>query len=262
MAKMKELLKVVWANVWHILKSSFLSLIFYGIASSILFMCLINEEWTGPIADGLNGSRIAWIVIGIILTAAYNAMVVFANGGKGYEMLVSGNMKRLSAERLGSQINISIHKEVEEYRDWKGFACGAVVAIFVVLFAIIMQANSDAINTALELLTVPAEESKGVVSQGTAILLLVCMLLSGWSLLPFAFANIVGVGVNYMYSCLFALVPIIVSGVFYIVGAYARRAKALRAQVEADNAMKAQEAKPKKINYGGLPGTKPNKKKK
>ena len=36
----------------------------------------------------------------------------------------------------------------------------------------------------------------------------------------------------------------------------------VRAQIEADNAMKAQEAKPKKINYGGLPGTKPNKKRK
>ncbi len=262
MAKMKELLKIVWANVWQILKSSFLSLIFYGIASSILFMCLLNEEWTGSISEGLNASRITWIVVGAVLAAAYNAMVSFANGGKGYEMLVSGNMKRLSAERLGSQMKISVHKEVEEYRDWKGFACGGVVALFVVLFAIIMQSNAGAINTALELLTKTAEEAQGQVQQGTAILLLICLLLSGWSLLPFAFANIAGAGVSYMYSCFFALIPILVSGIFYIVGAYARRAKAVRAQIAADNAMKAQEAKPKKINYGGLPGTKPNKKKK
>ena len=262
MSKTKEILKIVWANVWHILKTSFLSLVFYGIASSILFMSLLNEEWTGPIADGLTGSRLAWIIIGAILAAAYNGMVSYANGGKGYEMLVSGNMKRLSAERLGSQMKISVHKEVEEYRDWKGFVCGVVVAVFVVLFAIIMQSNATQINTALELLTKPAEESAGQVQQGTAILLLICLLLSGWSLLPFVFANIVGAGVNYMFSCFFALIPILVSGILYIVGAYARRAKAIRAQIAADNAMKAQEAKPKKINYGGLPGTKPNKKRK
>ena len=261
MAKMKEILKLGWANVWHILKTSFLSLIFYGIASSILFMSMLNEDWTGPIADGLTAGRLTWIIIGAVLAAAYNGMVSFANGGKGYEMLVSGNMKRLSAERLGSQMNISIHKEVEEYRDWKGFACGAVVALFVVLFAIIMQANADGINTALQLLTKTAEEGAGKVDQGTAILLLVCLLLSGWSLLPFAFANVLGAGVNYMYSCFFGLIPLIVSGVLYIVGAYARRAKAIRAQIAADNAMKAQEAKPKKINYGGLPGTKPKKRK-
>lgn len=263
MAKCKEILKIVWANVWHVLKGSFLSMVFYGIASSILFMCLLNEDWTGSVASGLTGGRLAWIIIGAVLAAAYNAMVVYANGGKGYEMLVSGNMKRLSAERLGTQMKISSHKEVEEYRDWKGFAYGAVVGVCVVLFAIIMQANAGEINKVLELLAKPADEvAKGQVGQGTAILMLICLLLSGWSLLPFAFANILGAGVSYMYSCFFALIPIIVSGVFYIVGAYAKRAKAIRAQIAADNAMKAQEAKPKKINYGGLPGTKPNKKRK
>jgi hypothetical protein len=170
-------------------------------------------------------------------------------------------MKRMSAERLGSQIQISVHKEVEEYRDWKGFVCGAVIAVFTVLFGILMEANAEAVNEALVLMTKPVEEGVKP-SQSAAILMLVCLLLSGWSLLPFAFANMAGASVSYMYSCLFGLIPILVSGVLYIVGAYAKRAKAIKAQLAADAASKAQAEKPKKINYGGLPGTKPNKKRK
>ena len=262
MKKFKELMKILWANVWQVIKGSFLSLVFYGIASSVCFMALLNEEWTGPLSEGLNATRLMWLIIAAVLAAAYNGMVAFANGGRGYEMLVSGNMKRMSAERLGSQIKISVHKEVEEYRDWKGFVCGAVIAVFTVLFGILMEANATAVNEALVMMTKPVEEGAQAGSQSAAILLLVCLLLSGWSLLPFAFANMTGAAVSYMYSCLFGLIPILVTGILYIVGAYAKRAKAIKAQMAADAASKAQTEKPKKINYGGLPGTKPKKRRK
>ena len=58
-----------------------------------------------------------------------------------------------------------------------------------------------------------------------------------------------------------ALLPLIVGGVFYVIGAYGKRAKAIKAQELADKASKEQVEKPKKINYGGLPGTKPKKRK-
>ena len=67
--------------------------------------------------------------------------------------------------------------------------------------------------------------------------------------------------VSFYWSILLGILPVIVSGVFYIVGAYAARNKAVRKQEEADRASKAVLEKPKKINYGGLPGTKPKKKK-
>ena len=54
---------------------------------------------------------------------------------------------------------------------------------------------------------------------------------------------------------------IVVSGALYIAGAYARRNKRLREQLIAERAAAAQENKVKKINYGGLPGTKPKKRK-
>jgi hypothetical protein len=46
----------------------------------------------------------------------------------------------------------------------------------------------------------------------------------------------------------------------YIAGAYSRRSKRLRQQRLEDKAVEAAN-KPKKINYGGLPGTKPKKRK-
>jgi hypothetical protein len=49
----------------------------------------------------------------------------------------------------------------------------------------------------------------------------------------------------------------------YIAGAYARRNKAIRQQLLAEQAEKAEEErrKNKKVNYGALPGTKPKKRK-
>ena len=94
-----------------------------------------------------------------------------------------------------------------------------------------------------------------------SVIVLLGFLLSGWSLLPLYFANASGVAVSYFLSLLFALIPIVVTGVLYIVGAYARRAKTIRQQELADKAAAAEQTKEKKINYGGLPGTKPKKRK-
>ena len=262
MTKVKEVLKTVWANVLETLKGSAMLILFYGMMSSICFMGTMNEEWTGAVSEGFNGSRIAWIVIVALLAVAYNGFLAYAYGGKGYDMLVSGNMKRLSAQQLGSSFKISSHKEVQEYRDWKGFAFGAVVGVFTILFGILMGANGDKINEALIALATAEEGTKVSIASSTSIPLLISMLLSGWSVMPFVFMNIGGAAVSYYWSCLFALIPIIASGIMYIVGAYAKRGKALKAQEEADRSAAAEAAKPKKINYGGLPGTKPRKRKK
>ena len=71
-----------------------------------------------------------------------------------------------------------------------------------------------------------------------------------------------GAAVSYYWSCLLGILPIAICGAFYIIGAYGKRAKAIKAQELADKASQAQAEKPKKINYGGLPGTKPKKKRK
>ena len=262
MVKLKEMLKLIGTHLWDLLKGALMPIFFYGMLSSICFMGTMNEEWTGDVAEGLNGSRIAWVVIVALIAAAYHAVLSYAMGGKGYEMLVSGNMKRISAEQLGSSYKISSHKEVQEYRAWKGFASGAWVGIFTLLFGLLMGANGNKVNDLLLTLSGDAETTTQAGS-ATATLALVSMLLSGWSVMLFAFLNIGGVTISYYWSCLFALIPILVAGAFYIMGAYGKRGKAIKAQEEADRAAAAAAvAKPKKINYGGLPGTKPKKRKK
>ena len=96
---------------------------------------------------------------------------------------------------------------------------------------------------------------------GLAIAILALLILGGWSIFPFLYYNLGGAAISYYWSIPLALLPIIISGVFYIVGAYAARGKAIKKQQQADLASQKALEKPKKINYGGLPGTKPKKKK-
>jgi hypothetical protein len=261
MSRAKENWKKFWLNVWETLKGSFILVTFFGILSGIAFIGTINADWCGPISEGFNGKRIAFLVVVVVLLGAYAGAMAYGFGGKGYQMLVSGNMKRLSAEQLGTQMKISSHKEEQEYREWKGFAIGGVIAFFTILFGILAGVNGDGINAAFRALATESGEVAPFEDKGVAILMLISMLCCGWSLLPFAYLNVSGIAISYYWSCLFGLIPILVTGIFYIVGAYGARAKSVRAQENADRAAAEEANKPKKVNYGGLPGTKPKKRK-
>jgi len=243
MKTVKEALKKFGRIVWELFKGSLPSSFMYFCAGSILMMLTMRGEqleWSN--------TNIIWTVVCILGGAGYNALMSWANGGSHYEMLVSGNVKRMSAEQFEGGYKMSNHKEAKEYRAWKGFAMGALSAIATLVFGILFGCNQAQID---------GGEAKGAV----AIIVLVGFFLSGWSLIPIYLINAVGGHANYFLSCLFALVPIAVSGVFYIGGAYGRRNKRLREQIIAQKAAEAEANKVKKINYGGLPGTKPKKRK-
>lgn len=239
----KETFKTVGRQIWELFKISIPSTFMYFCAGTILMMLTLRGEtidWTG--------SDVAWTVVCILGGSAYAALISWANGGSHYEMLVSGNMMRRSAGASGGGFKISSHKLAKEYRVWKGFAIGAFTAIFTLVIGILFGAFQGRINS----------ETPG---KGVAVLVLIGFLVSGWSVIPLYLMNMTGVAISYYVSCLFALIPIAVSGGFYIGGAYARRAKRLREQLIADQAAKAEATKEKKINYGGLPGTRPKKRK-
>ena len=239
----KKSLKRFGIYVWELFKASLPSSFMYCCAGTVLMMLTIKGEtltWTSK--------EVAWAVVCILGGAAYNALMAWANGGSQYEMLVSGNVKRMSAEQFEGGYKISSHKEVKEYRVWKGFVFGAFSALLTIVIGILFGCNQAKID---------AQDVKG----GLAVLLLLGFLLTGWSVIPLYLMNATGVTISYFVSCVFALIPIAVSGIFYICGAYARRNKRLREQMIAEQAAKVQENKVKKINYGGLPGTKPKKRK-
>lgn len=243
MAKAKKVMKTIGRHAWERFKESFPITLMYCCAGSILLMLTMKGEemkW--------DTAKLLWTIVCIVAAAAYNALIAYAIGGKSYEMLVSGNMKRYTAVEYGSEYKISAHKEANEYRAWKGFAVGGMISIFTILVAIIFGCNQAAIDAKK-------------VETGFVGLMMFCFFLSGWSILPIYFLNMSGYAISYFVSCLFALVPILVSGIMYIVGAYAKRNKAWREREIAEKLAQEEEKKEKKINYGGLPGTKPRKRK-
>ncbi len=235
-------MKTFFANLWELFKCSLPSTLMYFCAGSVLLMLTLRGE---KVEWGT--SQLVWTIVCGVVACAYDGLVSFAHGGTHFEMLVSGNIMRETMDEFGGGYKFSSHKEEGEYRDWKGFAIGALTGIFTLIIGIIFGCNQA---------TIHSEK----VSQGMGIFVLISFFISGWSILPFYYMNSVGITVSYFWSCLFAILPVIVTGVFYIVGAYARRNKNVRAQELADKAAKEAANKPKKVNYGALPGTKPKKK--
>ena len=245
MTKFKKTMKKIGRQIWELVKAAFPATLMYCCAGTVLMMLTMKDtealQW--------DGTKLTWTLVCGIAAMAYNGFLGFAQGGSGYEMLVSGNIKRTAVDEFGEGFKMSSLKEAKEYRDWKGFAIGGVISLFTIIVGIIFGCNQTAIDGK-------------TLSGGMGIVVIVCFLLSGWSVLPFYFINLTpGMHVSYFVSCAFAILPILVTGILYIVGAYARRNKAIREQELADKAAKAESEKVKKINYGGLPGTKPKKRK-
>lgn len=251
MANAKNTFKKIGRQIWEFVKGGLPAGIMYCCAGTLLMMLTMKGELKDLKWDD---TKLIWIIVCVVAAMAYNALVTYAQGGSAYEMLVSGNMKRVSASDFEGGYKISSHKEAKEYRAWKGFVMGGFIAIFPIITGIIFGCNAEAINATLSGTTTNADV-------GLAILVIACFMVSGWSILPFYYLNASGIAASYFISCAFGALPVIVTGVMYIVGAYGRRNKAIRAQELADKAAAAEQAKEKKINYGGLPGTKPKKRK-
>ncbi len=242
MAAIKKKMKKIGRCVWELFKASTPSLIMYFCAGIILMiLSMRSEKWEWSSAN------IAWAVICNVVVAAYNFVMGWATGGSHYEMLASGNIKRMSEDEYGGGYKMSSYKEATEYRVWKGFVIGGFIAVFPLLFGILLGCNQTSIHASAEI--------------GKGGLAFASFILSGWSCIPFFLMNASGISVSYFLSCILALVPITVTGVGYICGAYGRRNKFAREQLIAAKAAEEEANKVKKINYGGLPGTKPNKKK-
>ncbi len=245
MANVKKKLKKFGRYVWELFKAALPSLFMYICAGLIMLMLMskTNSESTEFKIVWKTSTKI-WSAVCVVAAIAYNGLISWAHGGTHYEQLVSGNVKRSTEDAYGNAYKISSHKEAKEYRVWKGFTFGTVTAILTIVTGIVfgcMQKEVDA--------------------NGLNAPTMIFSLLSGWSILPFYAMNTAGASVSYFVTIAFAAIPVVVSGVFYIIGAYARRNKTIRQQQIADQAAKAAASKEKKINYGGLPGTKPKKRK-
>ncbi len=239
--------KKFWKLVWELFKNSIPGGLTYLAASSILMMIFFQNE--GGSLDGettlplWSNTKLLWTLVCGIVSCAYQGLIMYGYGGTHYDMLVTGNFKRIN----DGGYRASHYKEEKEYRPWKGFGVGGMIALSPLVFGIIFGLNQE--GTTLT-----------NTNAFVGVLMFLGFLLSGWCILPIYSLNSTGIYISYYYSCLFGILPIVISGIFYIVGAYGRRGKAIKKQ-EAQDKASMEVQKPKKINYGGLPGTKPKKRK-
>lgn len=246
MSNFKTKWKVFWRIVGECFMRSLTPSVMFFVAGLVLLM-LQSKNF------GLS-AQMAWAALCAVVALAYNGFLMWICGGNHYEMLVSGNLKRRSAMQSGSELNMASYKFQKEYRPWKGFAIGAFVSLLLIVGSIVLGCNQTAIVEA-------ATNEEVTLTTGLAAVSLIFYCLAGWVLLPILELNIAGTTVSFFVGCAFALLPICVSGGFYIGGAYGRRNKTVRQQEIAARAAEEEANRPKKINYGGLPGTKPKKRK-
>ena len=242
--------KAKWKVFWRIVRECFLRSLtpwlMYFVAS-IVMLTVYSREMS-------LGAQMAWAVICAVVAIAYNGLLMWVCGGTHYEMLVSGNMKRRSAMQTVGELNITSYKFEKEYRPWKGFVIGAFVALLPIIGCIAFGCNQEELVRFAQ-----ADDGEGL-SRGLAIMSLIFYFLAGWIVLPLLELNATGTAISFFVGCAFCVIPVLVSGGLYIAGAYGRRNKTLRQQEIAAKAAEEAANKPKKINYGGLPGTKPKKK--
>ena len=246
MSNFKTKWKVFWRIVGECFMRSLTPSVMFFVAGLVLLM-LQSKNF------GLS-AQMAWAALCAVVALAYNGFLMWICGGNHYEMLVSGNLKRRSAMQSGSELNMASYKFQKEYRPWKGFAIGAFVSLLLIVGSIVLGCNQTAIVEA-------ATNEEVTLTTGLAAVSLIFYCLAGWVLLPILELNIAGTAVSFFVGCAFALLPVCVSGGFYIGGAYGHRYKTVRQQEIAARAAEEEANRPKKINYGGLPGTKPKKRK-
>jgi hypothetical protein len=123
---------------------------------------------------------------------AYNAHLLYTYGKTHYDAYLTGCLHRKN-EMLGIASGGN-HRVEREYRPWKGFVIGAIIALPVLIFSIVVGCFPE---------TLAGE-----------ILGLFFVMFAAWALVPFAWFN-----VSRLWAITTIIFPIVISGVFYLIGA-------------------------------------------
>lgn len=172
------------------------------------------------------------VILGILCViggAFYNGHLCYQFGKLHYGALVAGDLMRRHEEE-GQSTGVGHHVE-QEYSPWKGFYIGFLVGVPVIILGCLAGHFYDMIGTSEE----------GTLLGGYSALALI--MFAAWAIVPLlwmrnylpAFA-----GLSLYWSLLMILLPILVSGIFYIVGAHAERRSRL---AESERQKRVEEAR-------------------
>ncbi len=208
--------KLFWKIQWECIKASLISLVLYFSVGMLM------------LATNLIKIPILQVIVGIVCIAyvgVINAYLSFRTGKQHYERLEQGKIYRENV-LFGMEIPKE-HCEEKEYRWWKGFVSGFYIGLPVLFFgALIAITNSEV----LELIA--------TYTVGWAMELTV-WLTSTFTVLP-------QTGVSWLLSYVMVLVPFVISGVFYILGARKQKRLMVERRERADQVMEMQKKSRKK----------------
>lgn len=177
-----------------------------------LFMSTILLATQAISAPNLTWLKILLGTLCILIGMAFNAHLTYSYGVLHYDAYLTGNIHR---KNLAYGIESGgDHRPEREYSPWKGFYIGFLIGIPVIILGIVVAASGSA--------SVPG----GIA--GAAL-----VMFAGWAIIPISWIR----GAHLGWSIAMVIVPIVVSGVFYIVGAM-REKKKKEAQAARDEAVK------------------------
>ena len=163
------------------------------------------------------------IGLGVLCIAAggfYNGHLLYHFGKQHYGAYVAGELQRRSEE--AGVLSGTGHRVEQEYRPWKGFYIGLLIGVPVLVFGILAGALYEGIG---------GETVVPVNGSYSALLLVMC---AAWAIMPVLWLRAYAAGfagTSLYWSLLMVLLPIVVSGIFYIVGAMQeRRARTAEAE--------------------------------
>lgn len=130
----------------------------------------------------------------IVIGAMFNAHLCYQCGKIHYDAYITGCLHRKN--QLFGIASGGDHRVEREYRPWKGFLIGFLVGVPVIFFALLTLAAPGIFEVAL-------------------------MMFCGYAIFPVQWMRI-GLGIesiSALWSIAFIVLPVIVSGVFYLIGA-------------------------------------------
>lgn len=186
--------KLFWrtqGECWRRMVTPFLMYLFMSLIAFALQ--IIKSMWANIIIGSLC----------ILAGAAFNAYLCYQYGKQHFDYYLTGALHRkneLFGIRSGGD-----HCVEKEYRPWKGFYIGFLVGVPVLILGVFAAAF-------------PADSPVGSFA---AVGLL---MIASWSILPVSWLrNYAHLSVSFGWSMAFIVLPVLVSGIFYLVGAHKER---------------------------------------
>ena len=174
-----------------------------------LFMSMLLLATQAISSESLMWLRILLGIVCILGGAAFNAHLAYNTGAMHYDAYLTGCIHR---KRIEEGISSGgDHRPEREYAPWKGFYIGFLVGIPVIL--------------AIGLACIP-----GAINEEMHVGQFMLIMFGGFAIVPVSWAtngfkSVTASSLNYLWGLFMVLLPIIVTGVFYIIGAMAEKRK-------------------------------------